>query len=113
MNALFLKFSRNAESQADIAGAQMLARAGYDPMEMVRFFETLQAKGARDPGKVQQFFSSHPSPGNRAARVAEEKRMLKTSPMRDVGGLRDVQAELRRLPPARSLQQLQEQARVN
>jgi len=41
LNALFLKNSRSAEEQADIVGAQIMAKAGYDPMDMARFFDTL------------------------------------------------------------------------
>jgi predicted Zn-dependent protease len=33
LNARFLQFSRTDEEQADIVGAQMLAKAGYDPRE--------------------------------------------------------------------------------
>ncbi|HEY3170761.1 MAG TPA: M48 family metallopeptidase, partial [Thermoanaerobaculia bacterium] len=38
LNALFLKFSRTAESQADILGTQIMARAGYDPLAMASMF---------------------------------------------------------------------------
>ena len=40
-----LKFSRDAESDADILGARMMAKAGYNPIEMARFFEKLEAQG--------------------------------------------------------------------
>src|SRR5207302_5995934 len=42
LNAVFLKYSRDAETQADIMGSQIMARAGYDPMEMASFFEILR-----------------------------------------------------------------------
>ena len=43
--AYITKYSRAYESQADILGAQMLARAGYDPREMANMFKTLAAEG--------------------------------------------------------------------
>lgn len=106
LNAMFLKFSRTAEEQADVTGAQMLAKAGYDPMDMVTFFEMLRDKNAREPSKVEQFFSSHPAPANRAARVTQEMKMLKVSPTKIVGGFRQVKAELQGMPAARSTQQI-------
>ena len=72
LNALFLKYSRSAETQADIVGAQIMARAGYDPMEMVNFFETLRLQSGSDPGKFAQFLSDHPNPGNRMQYVNAE-----------------------------------------
>jgi predicted Zn-dependent protease len=63
-NSLFLKFSRSAESQADYNGALILHDAGYNPIEMARFFEKLEAEGG-SRGALAQFFSSHPNPGNR------------------------------------------------
>ncbi len=70
VNSVLLKYSRDAERDADIVGARMMAAAGYDPVEMARFFETLQ--GQRGGGSTMQFFSDHPNPGNRIQTVQEE-----------------------------------------
>jgi Zn-dependent protease with chaperone function len=107
LNTLFLKFSRNAEEQADVVGAQMLAKAGYDPMDMVSMFEMLRKQGGHDPGKVEQFFSDHPAPANRAERIRKEAKLLgSVRETRPVGGFEQVKAELHRLPPATSMQQI-------
>ncbi len=76
VNSVLLKYSRDAEHDADIVGAQTMARAGYDPIEMARFFETLKAKGGN---QGLQFLSDHPSPGNRVQYVSAE---VKTLPQR-------------------------------
>jgi Zn-dependent protease with chaperone function len=106
LNSLFLRFSRKAEEQADVTGAQMLAEAGYDPKDMVDFFDILAATRDHDPSKVEQFFSSHPSPENRSARIDQEMTMLTVEPTRPVGGFAQVKAELARMRPAASLQQI-------
>jgi Zn-dependent protease with chaperone function len=106
LNALFLKYSRTAEEQADIIGAQMMAAAGYDPADMVEFFEILANEQDRNPGKVEQFFSSHPAPANRAARINEEIELLDVDPIRPIGGFAQVQSELGRMRPAASMQQI-------
>ncbi len=72
-NSLFLRYSRDAERQADLLGAQILYDAGYDPTGMPEFFEKLAADGG---GRGAEFFSSHPNPENRAADVADEIRRL-------------------------------------
>ena len=74
VNSLFLKYSRKAEKDADIVGARMMARVGYDPVEMARFFEKLEGSGGG--GRMPQFFSDHPNPGNRVRYVEEEVREL-------------------------------------
>lgn len=67
--AFFNGFSRDAERQADLMGAQILYDAGWDPTGMPEFFEKLEAQGgSRGP----EFLSSHPNPGNRAQSVSEE-----------------------------------------
>jgi Zn-dependent protease with chaperone function len=106
LNTLFLKFSRTAEEEADITGAQMMAGAGYDPADMVDFFEILANEQDRNPGKVAQFFSSHPAPANRAARINEEIDLLRVNATKPIGGFAQVKAELGRMRPAASMQQL-------
>ncbi len=104
LNALFLKFSRTDEEQADVVGAQTLAKAGYDPQDMSNFFELLRSKQSRDPGKVQQFFSSHPPPQNRATRIRNEARLLTIRPTAPVGGFRQAKAKLTAMPAAGSME---------
>jgi len=42
LGTYLLKFSREYETQADILGAQILARAGYDPMDLAKMFQTIE-----------------------------------------------------------------------
>jgi len=72
--SLFLKYSRNAETQADILGAQILYDSGYDPRALGQFFERIQ--GRSRGGSSTVFFSNHPNPENRAGRVAQEVQRL-------------------------------------
>lgn len=67
----FMRFSRDAEREADLLGARNLIDAGYDPRAMVTFFERLDAVRASRPNAVERFFASHPSPSERAANVRE------------------------------------------
>lgn len=70
-NSLILKYSRDAESQADLVGTQILYDSGYDPREMANFFEKLQAESGGG-GRAAQFFSDHPNPENRIGKVQGE-----------------------------------------
>ena len=66
-NGLFLKYSRDAEREADEMGAQIMYDAGYDPYDLVEFFSTLEKQGGNGG---PQFLSDHPNPGNREKDVA-------------------------------------------
>ncbi len=111
MNALFLKFSRTAETQADIMGTQIMAKAGYDPLAMVSMFQLLKSQQASQPGKVAQFFSDHPNPENREARVRQEAQALRASgSLSVVGGLENAQGAMRRLPRAGTMSQISQAA---
>jgi hypothetical protein len=100
LNAVFLKFSRDAEYQADQAGAAIMAKAGYNPVAMADFFELLRREQGRDPGKLEQFFSDHPSSADREARIRTQAGSLKMAGSRDVGGFDRTRADLRKLAPA-------------
>jgi Zn-dependent protease with chaperone function len=76
LNAAFLRFSRNDEQEADLAGIRMMKRAGYDPAAMASFFGLLKQQESRDPSRLEQFFSSHPAPADRAARMQAEAERL-------------------------------------
>jgi predicted Zn-dependent protease len=76
VNSVLLKYSRDAETEADALGARIMAGAGYDPMEMARFFQKLEQEGG---ARAPQFLSSHPNPGNRMQAVQAE---IQTFPQR-------------------------------
>lgn len=66
VNSIFLKYSRDAERQADLMGTQILYDAGYDPRGMSQFFAKIQGENGI------AFFSSHPNPDGRIENVNEE-----------------------------------------
>ena len=63
----FMKFSRNAEAEADKLGVQYMYAAGYDPGAMATMFEKLEAKNKKKPGLISRAFASHPAPPDRRA----------------------------------------------
>ena len=74
--SVLLKYSRDAERDADLNGTRMMNDAGYDPLEMARFFEKLQAQGSGGNGLLANWLSDHPAPGNRVQAVQDEIRYL-------------------------------------
>ncbi len=100
VSTILLKYSRSAESQADVMGTQILYDTNYDPRAMGQFFEKLQAESK---GKAPvQFFSDHPNPDNRIGRVDDEIEKLGGPPKKyvsDYAEFRDIKRYLLRLPP--------------
>lgn len=66
--SVFTKYSREAETEADMVGAQIIYDTGFDPHAMVTFFQKL--KEQQGSGGGPSFLASHPDPGNRARDVA-------------------------------------------
>jgi len=65
----FLKFSRDAEREADLLGLQYQYASGYDPGEFVQFFERLKAKDKKKMNKIAKAFSTHPMTEDRIERA--------------------------------------------
>src|SRR5215471_5380709 len=100
MQVAFLKFSRDAERNADIVGTQTMTRAGYDPRGMVTIFQKLERTGT-GAGRAE-FFSDHPSPENRVQRVQQEISKLRVpgNPLQTSDLYYDARARLRDMPGA-------------
>ncbi|HUQ70886.1 MAG TPA: M48 family metallopeptidase, partial [Planctomycetaceae bacterium] len=105
LNALFLKFGRDLESQADVRGAQILAASGYSPADMVSFFHTLESV---DKSRKTSWLSDHPAPPDRIARIQKEAQLLRVSdnPTTNVAQLNNVKADLRRSGSAPTMAQI-------
>jgi hypothetical protein len=90
-----------------VVGSQIMARAGYNPIEMATFFGYLAQQAGGDPSKFATFMSDHPAPANREARVRQEADLL--SPVHLLatsGNLGTIQSQLGRLPAALTAAQL-------
>ena len=61
-----LPHSREQESEADIMGLELMARAGYDPNAAVSVWQKMMAA---EKSSSPEFLSTHPSPGNRIAEL--------------------------------------------
>jgi beta-barrel assembly-enhancing protease len=77
----FLKFSRDAEREADFLGIQYMYKAGYDPNAYVTFFERIQADEKRRPGTIPKVFSTHPPTPERIENT--QKEIARILPARD------------------------------
>jgi predicted Zn-dependent protease len=104
LGTYFLKYSREYEREADLLGAQIMARAGYDPRQMANMFRTIQQQGgSRGP----EFLSDHPDPGNRYDAILREATSLRIAGATNTGPAFDsVRARLARMPSAPTTEQV-------
>ena len=104
LGTAFMRFGREFERQADLQGAQIMARAGYDPREMAAMFRIIEQRGG---GGGPEFLSDHPNPGNRYDYITREARTLRVrNPVGNTAGFRTVRARLRQMPPAPTTRQI-------
>ena len=66
--AVNLPNSRVSESEADRMGIELAARAGYEPGAAVTLWRKMATQGG---GRLPEFLSTHPNPGNRAQALAD------------------------------------------
>jgi predicted Zn-dependent protease len=57
-----LPMSRTQESEADVVGQQLMAKAGFDPREAVNLWQNMIAAGGSRPPEI---LSTHPNPESR------------------------------------------------
>ena len=102
--AIFAKFSRDDEIQADEGGFHNVMNAGISPEGMLTFFQKLLAEEQSGGSAVSTWFSDHPGTQDR---IADIQRMLSQVPQSELRSLTtDTQAfqsmkrRLATLPPA-------------
>jgi predicted Zn-dependent protease len=95
-----MKFSRDDEREADRVGVEILRRAGWDPRGLLEFMEMLRQQAGRDPGSVEVFLSTHPSPGERVQQLRAQLSRVKAAGRRDSAAFQRVRAALAKMPPA-------------
>jgi predicted Zn-dependent protease len=83
LQVLFLKYSRDAENQADQAGFRYALNENYDVRRMTKVFETLdrisQSSGG---GKLPEWLATHPNPGNRIKHIENMLDTVQIDPSR-------------------------------
>jgi predicted Zn-dependent protease len=102
--AVFAKFSRTDEVQADEGGFRNEMNAGLNPRGMLTFFEKLLAEEKRGNSAVSSWFSDHPGTEDR---IADIQGLLSQVPASKLNALRSdsrafqsMKARLSQLPPA-------------
>ncbi|HEX2091068.1 MAG TPA: M48 family metallopeptidase [Longimicrobiaceae bacterium] len=74
--AIFAKYGRDAEREADLRAVEILVAAGYDPEGIATFFETLLRGQRSQPGLFDQWFASHPASEERVVNTRAVIRSL-------------------------------------
>lgn len=98
--------SRQAETEADILGSQILANAGYDPTDLANMFKTIEKESG---GGGPEWLSTHPNPQNRYENINRERQLLRVSnnPIKLTAGFERTQAKLRNMPRAQTMEEIQ------
>ncbi len=101
----FLKFSRDAEREADLLGLEYDYASGYDPQAFVEFFEKLNVE-KKKPNVVAKAFATHPMNVERIKDAQDEiRKYLPDRPeyVVDTSEFESVKARLEMLENSRHL----------
>jgi hypothetical protein len=105
LGTILLRYSRDFEKQADLLGAQIMARAGYDPRSLAHMFETIE-KESGSGGGAPQWMSSHPNPGNRSVYIEKEAASLTLASPADTSRFTPIKTVFASLPAPKSMGEL-------
>jgi predicted Zn-dependent protease len=102
--ALFAKFSRSDETEADVEGIQNVVRAGISPNGIPEMFQILLNERQSNPGSVEGWFSTHPMEEDRIANTRSIIGQINPSVLRtlslDSQRYQQFKARIRGLPPS-------------
>jgi Zn-dependent protease with chaperone function len=102
LGAMLLRYSRDFEKQADLLGAQIMARAGYDPRALAHMFETIERDAKSSGGGGPQWLNSHPNPGNRTEYINKEATLVAIASPADTSEFEPMKTAFAGLPAAKS-----------
>ena len=87
LQLLMLKYSRDAEREADQLGVEYSSKIGYDAKQMALFFKTLERQSTgTEAAELPEFLSTHPNPADRYVTVNQlaedwKKKLNLTNPI--------------------------------
>jgi predicted Zn-dependent protease len=103
-SALFAKFSRDDEAEADAEGVKNVVRAGIDPRGIPEMFKILLDERNRSPGSVESWFATHPLEEDRIqstqAQIAKISPAILNGLTKDSQSFQAFKNRIRSLPPA-------------
>lgn len=67
-----LKYSRDAEREADTTGFKWMVAAGYNPRDMITIFKKMNRQRWFEGGKVPVYLSTHPDVDNRVVDLGHQ-----------------------------------------
>jgi predicted Zn-dependent protease len=102
--ALFARFSRQDEAEADQEGFNNVVRAGISPEGMVSMFQKLLEERKTRPAGVEAWFLTHPLEEDRIAAIQARINQLPPSTLASLGtdtrNFHSFKARLQSLPPS-------------
>jgi len=109
--AVFAKFSRTDEAEADAEGVRNVIRAGVDPEGIPEMFEILLEERRTRPAGVEAWFATHPMEEDRIAQTRKQIASYDPAVLRslteDSRNFHTFKARVQSLPPSPTPRQTQ------
>jgi predicted Zn-dependent protease len=103
-SAVFARFSRNDEAEADRVGVQYVTRAGIDPRGIPEMFRILMQERQARPAGVEAWFLTHPLEEDRINATSAQINQIDPAILRGLTknsqNFRQFQARVAALPPS-------------